>query len=456
MNPRRRPVPTGPRLDEGLADSRTGALVGEDPAADQLPSGGRGGGGEHHRIPECLIAALVILLGTVNMWKVQSIQSRVPIDLTTLSVVLGTAVTAAALIRRRLRLPEGTPTLLFGFALFGPALLGTSFANPYSLLKAQAVFSLCLLAAAAPMILIDTRQRRIALVATATALGLLVAVWLLVAGTPTADTIGRVQIDQGNPIALGRAAALGLVPLALRTLGTRGPSRWLSAFGAAVCGAGAAATGSRGPLAAAIAAIALCTLLSRRSGSRLPRAAGLIVLALASWQVAVSVTPLSALDRLGGATGGVTDRFRVRLLAESLDTAMDHPGGVGWGDLGDYLSSSARADLQGWVQHPHNILVEVLVEGGLLALAGLAILLVESFRKLRSIAADLDGEAMLGLWLFAVGSALTSGDILANRMVWMMIGLGLAVAGVPHRAGAPSSMRAQPAPDSSVRPPHWA
>jgi O-antigen ligase len=118
--------------------------------------------------------------------------------------------------------------------------------------------------------------------------------------------------------------------------------------------------------------------------------------------------------------------------------------------LGDYLSLDAISTVQGDAQYPHNMILEVLAEGGVLALIGLAVLLTISWKRLRKNSADLGGQITLGLWLLAFGSAMTSSDIVGNRFVWVMIGVGLSLPSIikpasfvdderPLRLAAPST-----------------
>lgn len=401
-------------------------------------------------LPSLAIGFVVALLGTINLWKVESLRSLVPFDLTLGSAVLAGAVTLFVLLQRRLHLEQSWLPLLIGFALFTPALFVTSLANPYSLSKTRALFTLCFLAAAAPMVLLRSEPRRLGFVRALGALSVVIAVWLLLGGAVLAGSeSGRLQIEGANPIAVGRMACLGSVIFALTVLRARGLPRLLCLAGFVLCTAAAVATGSRGPLAAAVVAVAMVLILtgSGRSalafiliGSRRSRARRVVTfaaLAVGVWLAVIRFAPASALKRISTAGGGESDTERVRLATESVNIAWNNWGGVGWGDLGNYLSSAARTVSQGSVQYPHNVILEALVEGGFLGLLGLFIMLWVSLRRLQANAGSLNGQIMLGLWLLALGSALTSSDLNGNRLMWMMVGVGLAL---PSTAKRPISV----------------
>jgi O-antigen ligase len=423
------------------------------------------------RVAPLTIGFIVALLGTVNLWKAESLTSLIPYDLTAISVALAATVTSFALLGRGSRLERSWLPLFIGIALFTPALWVTSLENPYSLSKTPTLFTLCFLAAAAPMVLLRTEQRRVGLLRMLSALSIVMAVWLLMRGAaPTEIGSGRLQIGGENPIATGRMACLGTVIFALVVLQARGLIRLLSLTGLALCTVAAVATGSRGPLAAAVAAIVIASILAGSGQSRIRRLVVLPIVGVIAWLTVTRLAPEAGLTRLSTATGGESDAERVRLASESLRIASHHWGGVGWGDLGSYLSSSARINVQGWVQYPHNVLIETLVEGGVLALLGLLIMLWASWRRLQANSKSLSGQIMLGLWLFAFGSALTSSDLIGNRIMWMMIGVGLALPCIgpsdhpPRaavgsglldvaRAAGPPSVRSQSAPVSPIGPP---
>lgn len=372
-----------------------------------------------------MCASALAVLGTVNLWKVSSVQDRFPVDLTLAAAALVAALIASSLVFGVGRL-EGRSwiPLTFAFATFLPATIPTSEANPYSVQKVSALFTSILLVLAAPTILLITAQRRRIFLLVVTGIGFVLSAWLIVGGSTAVS--GRVQIDNGNPIALGRMTAVAFVTCAVAALGFRGRRRWVAVTGMAISAVATVSTGSRGPLAAAVIGVLLVVLLSRHHRSRLVTVAGLVSLTVAAGVAVSQFAPEGSLDRIGDATGGASDAFRGHLISESLAVILAHPEGVGWGLLGDHLSSSARSATQGYTQYPHNVLLEVAAEGGLLALVGLIVLLWVSWRRMRTAAVTPVGQALLAVWVMSVVSAMTSSDVIGNRLMWMMIGIGIA------------------------------
>lgn len=378
-----------------------------------------------------LCAGSVVFVSTVNMWKTEQVRGVVPVDLTLVSILLAGLLVAGALVIRRGKVGPGLGPFVLAFALFTPALLVTSFDNPYSVLKTQVLFTLTPLVMLSALVLVNTRQRRLWFLRGNAALGLVISVLLLTTGVTSVVSDGRLQVDDANPIAIGRTACLGLVVLAIGALRLRGVRRLAAVGGAALCAVAAVATGSRGPLLAAAAGIAIATVLAGSRQHRLRRLLGLGVAAVVLVEIVVRLAPTASLERLSAAQGGEGDIVREGLATETLSIFWGHWGGVGWGDLGYYYSTNVRSEIQGWALYPHNLLLEVLGEGGLLALIGLLILLVVSFRRLVIFADDVPGQMMLALWVLAIGSSMTSSDVIGNRVVWAMIGIGLAL---PRRA----------------------
>lgn len=384
-----------------------------------------------------LCAVAVTLLGTANLWKVETVRNLLPVDLTLASAVIAAAVTLGVWMASRWRTKLSWLPLAFGFGTFVPALALTSFDHPYSIEKAQALFTLSLLAAAAPMVVLTTEYRRRALLILLVGLGAVTSLALTVAGTANPHT-GRVGVEDGSPVGLARVACLVIAILGVAAFEWKGKRR-LAGLGMVVLAAGSTVTtGSRGPLAFAILAPLLVLLLTNRGvirpadfrhAARDPRirtrvvvVGGVVVLAVAAF---IRFAPARAIAHLLS-LGGESSSLRMLLLTESTATATQHPLGVGWGDIAEYLSIAARKYTIGDNVYPHNVLVEAAAEGGVIALAGLVYLLVISWRRLHACATTLTGRALLSVWIFAVASAMISSDLIGNRLMWMMIGVGLA------------------------------
>jgi hypothetical protein len=126
-------------------------------------------------------------------------------------------------------------------------------------------------------------------------------------------------------------------------------------------------TASKGPILALVAAIAIYVLLL---GSRTDRFVSallivmVIVLVAANYELLSAWQPLGrvflAIDALSAVQGTETDSVGSRLLLvrESVTVLRDHPWGVGIGGW------SLATGIQ-WAEYPHNFMLELWNEGGL-------------------------------------------------------------------------------------------
>lgn len=89
-------------------------------------------------------------------------------------------------------------------------------------------------------------------------------------------------------------------------------------------------------------------------------------------------------------------------------------------------------------RHPHNLFLEVLVEGGLVGLILLVMLLATALRPVSMARLRTDPFALCSLMLFANAflNAMVSGDLPDNRTMFLMLGL-LALFTI-HRPGPES------------------
>jgi O-antigen ligase len=264
-----------------------------------------------------------------------------------------------------------------------------------------------------------------------------VAVLLVVLGAQGVH--GRFSLLGLNPIASGRVATLITVICLALLFARKGPSRTTAVLwiGATLGIASAALTGSRGPLVAlAASVVVLVVLLMRRR--RVRRGAIVAFAFLAGSLVLVGLqSDLTPVERIFGAG----DSGRTTILQEAWAVYLDNPGGVGWGSYGlvtgESIDPFARA-------YPHNIVLELLVEGGLVAVIGFALLVIVAFRSAANAALGSQTVVpyvVLAVTVYAFANALSSSDIVGNRMLWVALGLCLSVRYLPEigKAGVPTA-----------------
>ncbi len=132
---------------------------------------------------------------------------------------------------------------------------------------------------------------------------------------------------------------------------------------------------------------------------------------------------LSGLSRVldGGDSG------RSGIYSFTLAEAISNPEGIGWGGFpGIAWRWGSQADRI----YPHNILLELLVEGGVVAFLGFGLVFIFAmWRGTRSYLLSKDGLelATIGIYIYALTNAQFSSDLVGNRMLWVSLGLVLAL-----------------------------
>lgn len=231
---------------------------------------------------------------------------------------------------------------------------------------------------------------------------------------PSPYAYGRLWPDGSSTIAVGRAAGATLVIAWCLILARR--KRWLMAAMCPVLVGGLVLSESRGPMAAALVAMAVVSLLRVNQASRggLVGIAGVMVVAL----TALAVKP----ERFTSITdASASIRFKLWELTLSL-TASNPVVGIGWGNLYEHQDPD-EVLATGAVQYPHNVLLEIGSEVGLIGLLVLLFALAFAFRaQWKAAKSDVVELGMLGLFVFFFVNALASGDIGSNRELWVALG----------------------------------
>lgn len=295
---------------------------------------------------------------------------------------------------------------------------GFIFAAPsaYGLEKSLQMATLVPLSIWGGMVLLRTqRARSLWLIGTVLVAVLTSSLVYLSPDTLSAQ-LGRLSIEGSNTIAAGRATAAGVVVLTVLALtGTK--HRILLLVAAAGFAMIMLASGARGPFVASLLAISLVFAIVSTRGKWLWGVAALLS-GVFAWQWAVEQGYY--LERLT-LVGGASVTTRVDLYATALNHAIANPWGTGWGSMVDVYASttSLRA---GSHSYPHNILLELAAEGGVIALAGFVALVVLAWRTQRKRASIPVETAMLALFIFFLVSAMVSGDAPSQRALWAMCG----------------------------------
>jgi hypothetical protein len=364
---------------------------------------------------DLLVGGLLGILAVGNLVHGMWLQDAPKANLTVIALV---CLVLLAVLRKRVKQdPRGVGALALVCLSFGPGFLFPAL-NAGAHDKRTAIAAVVLASVVIAYWSVGGRSIGLGL-SSAFILGAV----LILAGQvlyPAADelALGRRTPDGVNAIGAGRelgVAAICIIWLMLRT------SRWsLKLVMVALLGcaaAGLVATGSRGPASATVVGCVVLLLASKD----LPRVARVALVSVAVAIVAYSFIELSS---AGSRITTDSDSGRRALLKATLAVASQHPWGIGWGNLYNYLPNYAIYREQGFKQYPHNLLAESLTEAGLVGVGLLAVALVIVFVRARRSRGS-DAPLLLALLTAAFGGSMLSSDVIGNQLMWVLIGTSL-------------------------------
>lgn len=368
-------------------------------------------------------AVVLLSLCYVGYFKGTAPFRAVPVDATlAFSVAVGAGLVAHVVARRRV---EGAALaavvgLWMVFGLGATLAIGTG--HGYE--KVGLLATVTLLCVAAPSCFLGSARAQQWWLGGVLAMSAIMAVAVLVApDLGVREEFGRLQLEGGVTIGSSRVIGAGIVVAIV--FGLSATNRRLLWWGFAAAGTAVlVAIGSRGPFLALVVAVLLVLLLGRvfrgvRGPSFVVTAVGLVALALG-----ITASGSQAAARiLSLVTGEELDVSREYLLEQAWAGALVHPLGIGWGGFGS-LAAVDRTYGDPKI-YPHNIVLEIVVEGGWLA--GLLFVVVAGFSLVGYVRASGSPQtaALLGLGVYWLLVAQTSSDVNGNRMTWASITLGL-------------------------------
>lgn len=365
------------------------------------------------------VAGVIGLLGlTVGGYVagVPAVMATLPLS----PILLGAMLTLLCILIR----PAGEPIrwpdvllLLTLYALLLPATLGLSHSSEYVSEKRQLIWTLTPLSLIGGAIVLSSKKSRALWVGATVLYG---AIYFALAQLyPSTDFLqtDRLVVEGGTTIGGGRALAAAAVALGALAFGIGSKNRHLALLlflGAGLFGAAMLTSGSRGPLVGVLVALLAAALVGTGKAKRAGWLVVAAALAYVAWLQAGAWGLLS--DRLTTLQDN-SAQLRVYLFETAWTSFISNPFGAGWGAL------EARYALVGQ-QYPHNALLEVGAEGGILALSAVLTLFVVGLRR-QSKAADKGApveRALFALLVFYMTSVMVSGDINSNRILWACLG----------------------------------
>lgn len=245
----------------------------------------------------------------------------------------------------------------------------------------------------------------------------------------TGSVGGRFSVTANDsPIGLGRDSARGLLFAVFILLVSRVPWMRVLAFASMPLVAVALlAAGSRGPLVGLVVALAVLLLLSVQE----PSARRRVLLVISGLALAVIFVPQlvpgqnigRALSIFSGTSEGVSTNGRSELWSHAWELFNAHPlVGVGTGGFGFFEPVEL---------YPHNILLEVGAELGIVGVVLVLGTVIASSVQLRRAWAGSSGDdrAQAGLVIALLAADLTnaslSSDVTTNGALWLAAGLAV-------------------------------
>ena len=257
-----------------------------------------------------------------------------------------------------------------------------------------------------------------------------VALLLQILGGVQPTYHGRYAVSNRDydPIALGRISGAGILIALYALLAGRAGVRAVALAVAPLLTVAFLASGGRGPVVGLLAGlIVLLALPVAGAPRRRLIVLGAVILSVA---IASQIVPGDAMDRAAsvivGGTGGRDPNGRTELWAQALNLFASNP----WSGIG----TGGFAAVEPLELYPHNLLLEVAVELGLLGLVPLiGALVAGTIAIARSLTAPVAADRGLSLlvaalFTAALVNAMFSADITANSDVWLLLGLGVGLA----------------------------
>lgn len=298
----------------------------------------------------------------------------------------------------------------------------------YSSEKIFLIGTLMLLCLVAPFELLRLSLQRVAFLWSLVIIAILTGLLALTDGAAAAARVGLASetliLEGANTISTARiigTGALILIAYSLQTYGSK-LRKMLILTSGLILVLIMVFTGSRGPSAAIITGLLVFTLFSLTLERKRARSVFLLVivsgLAVYYYGFQDNISNDRAFAWLFGERDTST-QARERLWETAAEFTLNSPSGSGWGGF------STIAGVPTSLQYPHNLFLELYVETGWLIATFVILVIGVSLVVLWRKSADPTVAIIFALAIFAVSNSLVSGDINDNRILWMLIAVGL-------------------------------
>lgn len=380
--------------------------------------------------------AIFVLAGN---FKADPRLSWLPIDLTVLSAGATLLYMGMMFVKSRYRVPVSSLWICGLFATFLLPVMWTEFTD-YGVEKMMKLFSFTFLCAVAPLYLFKTDADLRRLWNAFTVMGVLMAFDAIVAMLLTGGLVSDHDTNSGitafgsNTIALGRTTGIALIWVVLLGLEKKkGLGKSLLLVGILVFAL--VGSGSRGPLLSTFSILGLTAVLFHwKRAVFMGRLTGAILIISLVCLYGYTIVPDKASTRIGEFLSGEwsnSELMRMKAYELSWEKIKETPEGTGWGGFATTINlwpDSTR-------QYPHNLFLEIGLEGGWLAGLLLCMMMAVGLWHVFRGATTVERRACFALLLFVIGNAMISGDVNDNKEFFALWGLSLGFPGSINKLG---------------------
>lgn len=371
---------------------------------------------------------ILVLLLSAGLLKADPRLQFVPVDITMLFAGL-TVLCVGVSIFRRAKIPRSVFTVLALFIAILPTALWMTW-NDYGSEKLSRFFTLTVLAAVAPIFIVssvdDLRRFFNGVLFISVVMAIDAVITLFTGGTE----LQRLSATGSDTIALGRMAGVILLWVCILMMQRR-LHTVIGATLACIMAFILISSGSRGPLLASFAIIAVvyAGFYAKNIIYAVTTLAAYLFILSLPLVLFSSYIPSSSLTRIDNSLSGKygnSETTRVDFANIAIDQILVNPLGVGLGGFSRFASPSASED--GVRSYPHNMILEIWLEGGWIAGCILMILLgraVISAYRLAKNHSNIEFRFLFGLLCYFLFNSFISGDLNDNRYLFAFIALSL-------------------------------
>ncbi len=372
-----------------------------------------------------VIHVVFVIFLCAGHFKANAALAWLPFDLTVGASCLVLVLSAIYLFITRARIPTEASWLVWFFALMALALPGTDW-TPYAIEKASRFFTLTLLAAFLPSLILTRLEGVRRFVLLVITLGMVLSAGVVIQLTNHGFTGGLDERTTGFATlttSLAWDAGLALVGLYALTL-RGGRWRWLFVPCLPLVIA-IVASGARGPLLVAPAVIALLTFCYSPKQRSIVFALLLITAGGLLFTKYSALLPQGSVLRIQSFLQGRYDSSadeRRRLNLAALEVIAERPWGNGFGGFARFYNFGSTTDQV----YPHDIVLDVAVDHGIFVAAFFVCILAMAVRKSYQAArVTPDFQPLFGMLLFSLCNSLISGELNIDRVLFALMGIAL-------------------------------